>query len=1284
MLPRRVLSTLKIRSTSRLRAGRRRREAVLQGSVRDCGLEERLMMTGGVPIPLVQLNNPNLNVALSTIFWNGGAPLNTVTGKAGVSSPAASGAMKTITFTNYSPNTAYPFLRTANGGQDPNDSTKNGPQQGFYDPQDLQNKEFREYLGYSKGGKDYLGVPPGATIKFQVPLVLWDGDNLSLVEDGTYLTASGNEPGAHIFNYNKQAKITVVGTKPVSGTVWVQGSAHYPQGETPLVMFYFADTKPATVPNDAPAQLAEVTFRDPYLRHFIKDSFQTFALINYDVSYVNTLVAPAAIEASNVPITSGAVASNNLTYYRPNADFGWNGSTKGAMEFNPLVADFVHNKGKASIGQYFGGKGWPQYYNPNKNTFVIPSGANVFDNSPLVATNATPPVNVSNYDSNRWLLSSAGGGDIQASAGGLALTEPNPTSLSLLFTSQAQKAQFAADIASMKATNQKIYVTAKTATNVYANVGTLSDYQPTASGGTATVNITQALPTNIPFTFVFQRNGSDYASTAITNLWYSWAQYYVNQYANFNSEPEPGKYVFASNVLTNQITLDNTPTVPLAVGMTVTAPSLRQDTTILKIVGNTIYLSQIPKLTANTPETFVFGAPQALTIDANSANYTKPYTLSFSPTETPNAIRFAGSVYEAMAVEAVAAPPPAYLPDTMNVVDNVIKYYAKILTYNANSWGPTLVGEVRDIVKSILRGVYDYYQIPDQNLWYPNPSLKVPGQMINGKQAQFNVFNLDPYVWFVHKIEDLSGYGFSVDDDVANPAAGGPRDDNTNHAPSNIQMGFAGIKGTGALSFATPLVNQKEWFPTTKWGFIDTTASIGIQQTGQYKGYSVITLTGKNVLRTLNQIITPGPGQVGAFITAPGYIVPGTTLIFFPDGVQDPTKAKIILSQNAISTNGKSIPVRIDAAQMIIPTVPLKNPIFAFPEQKSAPFYRTNPTGPFVGWKFTGDAGVAGLGSKYTTHNLPPVGAQVGFIGKFGSISQSVNLAPNTPYAVSFLVAERQLDDGSINQQTLAIKVDGRVVGTFTPTATTDGSFVLFNSDAFKVPTAGPHEISIVGTNKNGGDNTALIDKVVVTGRPAAATGGPAPELTLGAASIEGPELRDTGSVAGANSSGLSTTVDYGDGTGRHRLPLSPTGTFNLDHRFTQPGTFTVVVDLSNSRGIVDTEALKVTATGGAPLVSGFGIARDAFVAELYSDNLGRAPDASTLKSLSGRLAAGASLASVVKSVWGSAEHKTLVKEGVVRPITFQQAFTDALRAGRQAARLHRPPTGPVTIKLNP
>ena len=336
-------------------------------------------------------------------------------------------------------------------------------------------------------------------------------------------------------------------------------------------------------------------------------------------------------------------------------------------------------------------------------------------------------------------------------------------------------------------------------------------------------------------------------------------------------------------------------------------------------------------------------------------------------------------------------------------------------------------------------------------------------------------------MWFVHEVQGLTGYGFSVDDDVANPSATGPRGDDTNHAPGILQIGFAGIKGTGKQKDAVPLGNQNEWFPTTKWGNIQTTATIGIWQ-GQpddpYNGYSVIELTGPDPLRTLNQIITPGPGQTGAYISAPGFIVPGTTLIYFPEGV---LSAKIILSQNAIAT-ATSIPVTIDASQMTIPKANIKNPSFATPIQTNAPFFTVDPKGAAVVWDFTGTAGIAGSGSIYTKNNPAPVGTQVGFIQNTGSITQSVALAPKNAYAVSFLVSHRRLDDGSINAQTLRVKVGDKVIGTFKPTQTADGSYVLYTSEAFTVKNAGQQKITIEGTNTEGGDNTVLIDQVAVTG----------------------------------------------------------------------------------------------------------------------------------------------------------------------------------------------------------
>jgi len=1160
-------------------------------------LEDRRMMS----VAPHAIPSTNQVVDLSTIFWNGGAPLNTVTGVPGLMSPDAEGAGKTITITNYGTETIYPFLRSSNSGKDPNDANKNTDGGGFYDPQDLQTHdvgsthigyEFRQYVGYSlPDGSKNLGLPSGASITFEVPLVLWDGDNISLATDDKYLTTPKGQPGATLFGYDTSAKISIAtSSQTINGSVWLQKSANYPTGASPLVMFYFSQPD-ATVADDAPSQPAEVTFRDPYLKHFINDPFQTFALINYDVTNVNKLAAPGSMEASAVPITTGSVKDGDLKDYPPPEDFGWHGSDKNLTAFNAPLVDFVKNQGDASIGAYFGAQkqGWPTFYNPDKDEINIPSGSDLFDLSPLDVNGTV--VHTSNFDINRWILSTSGGGAIQASAGSAGAPTVNNNQASIpLSLGVNERPVFVQDIASMEASGQKIYLT--TSTDLSNLLGTLNHYDPsspvtafsltpgkggsgysnqtfvritpvnghgkgavadlggghivngviqsiglknggsgytappkieivdpsgkghgaqaTASigGGTAKVTIAdgKTLPTG-SVTWVFSRKATDYAATAITNLWYSWAKYYAGQFTGAPPTPTSGNLVFKDintggpgNTLTNQIKLASIPSTPLAVGMTVTAPAgIPAGTTILKIVGDTIYLSQIPD--ANTPMTqvYTFGNPQEFPIDAVSALYTTPYTLSFDAAATPGAVRFASSVYEAMQVQLLRlqqtpADRSKYLPLTMDVVADVIKFNANLPTHTA-AWGPTLVGEARDLVKSILRGVYDFFAVPDQTKWYPDPG-EAPKGLTSGQK--FNPFNLDPYVWFVHKIENLDGYAFSVDDDVANPAASGGGINAPTHSPSNLQLGFAGIKPTGTtapLKNAPPLGNLKEWFPTTKWGSIETMAKIGVWQGAQndpFNGYSAITFTATqqdpDVLRTLNKIITPGPGQIGAFISAPGHIVPGTTLIFFPAGVTDPTKPTIILSQKAISTGDMSIPITINAAQKKLPTVALKNPSFAAPPQTSPPFHTINPKDPdtfgsdTIFWRFTGTAGIAGKGSIYTKNNPAPAGGQVGFIQNQGSISQSVMLAPNTAYALSFLVSQRVLDDGSMNSQTLRVRIGTKVIGEFEPTQTKDGTYLLFTSDAFTVNTAGMYNIVIEGTNTKGGNNTALIDQVILTG----------------------------------------------------------------------------------------------------------------------------------------------------------------------------------------------------------
>lgn len=75
-------------------------------------------------------------------------------------------------------------------------------------------------------------------------------------------------------------------------------------------MFYFSDGLPKTVPDDAPAQLTEITFRDPYLTQFITDPAQPFPLLNYDVSY-DFAELPLSATLNRKPIPGGMTPTSD-------------------------------------------------------------------------------------------------------------------------------------------------------------------------------------------------------------------------------------------------------------------------------------------------------------------------------------------------------------------------------------------------------------------------------------------------------------------------------------------------------------------------------------------------------------------------------------------------------------------------------------------------------------------------------------------------------------------------------------------------------------------------------------------------------------------------------------------------------------------------------------------------------------------------------------------------------------------------------------------------------------
>ena len=172
-----------------------------------------------------------------------------------------------------------------------------------------------------------------------------------------------------------------------------------------VVMWYRAGI--AEAPNDdTEDQLAEWTIRDHrYLvnreitaktNREIPDN-QLVTLINYDVSNVDNLYLPLAMEVNNVWVVpqnpgpdriptgmAGARPASRIIY-------GWTGAINTIHFLQTRIREFTAGDNQL-LGQYFGKKreGWPFYNIPNPTHYLdapikIPSGANIFAQSPLKA-----------------------------------------------------------------------------------------------------------------------------------------------------------------------------------------------------------------------------------------------------------------------------------------------------------------------------------------------------------------------------------------------------------------------------------------------------------------------------------------------------------------------------------------------------------------------------------------------------------------------------------------------------------------------------------------------------------------------------------------------------------------------------------------------------------------------------------------------------------------------------------------------------------------------------------
>jgi hypothetical protein len=710
--------------------------------------------------------------------------------------------LKTLRITNNTEHTVYPAMR------DPN----NPP----YDPYDDIHKEYRGYIGYKneKDGNHYLGLKSGESILVRIPLVFWNGGRIIIGTDGKYLTRkTDNETGEaekpNPLAYQTNSRRSITNAETSDDTI-----------KNGVVMWYRAETPVDFVP-DSEDQLAEFTVRDhDYLINVrnnrqIPDN-QMVTLINFNVSNVDNLYLPLAMEANDVWVVPMQGARNGWVAGKNPEDYGWTGAINTVKFVQDEIGKFTKEENNEYLGQYFGGKGWP-YYNigvrdePNAPR-KIPSGANIFPQSPL--KDVRNHYFNGEWQTHRYMLSSGGTGPIKVSIGAAATVDSKGQDTLHVSTAEKDKLKFL---------EEGDVVTAGCAAGPIPANTTIRKIIDRDHGILQLNNDLKASSEGCVFDFF--RPVKDYAAEAMIKLWYSWAQFYLAHWKGLMEERR-----IAGSIDKNTATLTFNEAHPeLVEGTAVKGPGLDDALTepgttkmdmhqglavILQIASDkkSVILSQVVNKDSK-PATFTFLPPKENPL-LHSPAKENLYRFDFSdepdcgeksPNRNTAACRhdpyeFSQKVYLIMASMNQIGKPNN---------DNVSKFMQDIVGANmgfifANSArGPAsdmVTSIIRDMIKSVLRGVSDFTKHPDllgekgnHTSWYPDPKKPHGGQ-------PFNVFNLDPFVWFVHVPLGFTGYGFSVDDDVANIGAGGS---------SQLQITVAGTCG---------LKNTNEWTQQAPWG----------------------------------------------------------------------------------------------------------------------------------------------------------------------------------------------------------------------------------------------------------------------------------------------------------------------------------------------------------------------------------------------------------------------------------------------------------------------------------
>jgi hypothetical protein len=760
---------------------------------------------------------------------------------------------KSFTFTNNANFPVFPILVNTNATKDDLD-----PSQALYDPIDPIHNEYRGYLGYRNASGSFAGLLPGMAITVDIPLVFWDGGRIFISYDSTYMDMINNAPqvGQRLsipnpFQYygkNSDGSPTLNITLPAAG---VTGA---PPATSGVVMWYrqgldLKDPKQPIGPsNDAPAQLLEFTIRDPVLSKInpnidkLKPNFgETHALINYDVSYVDNMALPVAMAALDVPVpVSNPPLPKQTPYPGPRLPYGWVGSSQTVDQFQKTAAEFLSVGPSNGLGSYFGLSGTnqaPNYNGWTQYNFTVSNNISpAFGKRPLIklpsgqdALADTPLGDVSsNYDvlANAYMLTSGGTDAKKVLGAGSAFSNgtkslfivANTPALRNILRTQLQQGMV------VELPDGGPNAPVVPAGTVIERIGPadnpgfrFSDYTPPGGGATRVLEIglSNVIPASgkASYSYTLTRPVTDYLSNALVNLWYTWANHYVTHLpAGAQSQsnlagravPDAAKPAAFNNVI--RLDAANTHLVP---GMVVTGAGISTNpvdgaTSIVAIDADhrTIHLSQ--GVTVGAQGLYSFALPTLSQLGGFNDPIVKLLT-PFTPVPTPSVPdvnQFARNAFQLLSfMGQVPSDAKNKSPRSVQIVHNVI---------GGNVTKPTNLDGLhkievayRTMVKSLLRSVNDFTTQLDQTLWYPDPSKPVAGT-----GQSFNIYNLDPFVWFVHQRLGLSGYGFSLDDDTA--------DIGVDYA-TKLGISIGGLNG---------LPNQVEWTETAPFGPVSGTATV--------------------------------------------------------------------------------------------------------------------------------------------------------------------------------------------------------------------------------------------------------------------------------------------------------------------------------------------------------------------------------------------------------------------------------------------------------------------------